>query len=219
MSYRAELIATGEYYHVMNRGVEKRSTFIDERDNQRFIEMIAYYYRSQPPTSYSQRSRIQLRKLEIHNWGHPLVEMVAYCLMPNHFHFLIKPVIDGGLATFMARLTNAYTRAFNTRYKRVGALFQGAYKAVHIESNTQLLHVCRYIHLNPIVANLVKEPAEFRWSSHKFFASGKSSLVPIDQSIILEQFSERADFAAFVNDHVDYAKTIHAYKKLLIDED
>ncbi len=219
MSYRAESIAAGEYYHVMNRGVEKRTIFLDARDYGRFLEMVAYYRRSTPPISFSKRSRIQLPKLAEHDWGKTLVEIIAYCLMPNHFHLLVRPLIDGGLATFMARLANGYTRAFNTRYTRVGPLFQGAYKAVQIESNWQLLHVCRYILLNPVVAKLIREASNYRWSSCGAFVHSNESVVPLTFEPILGQFASPTEFQAFVDDHAGYAQSLATYKRLLLEDE
>ncbi len=219
MSYRAESIAAGEYYHVMNRGVEKRLTFLDDRDYRRFIDMMGYYRRATPPTSFSQRTRIQLRKLDMHDWGDPIVEIVAYCLMPNHFHLLIRPLSDGGLATFMARLSNGYTRAFNTRNARIGPLFQGSYKAVHIQSNWQLLHVCRYIFLNPVVAKLSNDASSYHWSACGTYTQGKKPPFYLSTDPILGQFASPTEFQDFVDDHAAYAQTLATYKHLLLENE
>ncbi len=83
------------------------------------------------------------------------VEVVAYCLMPNHFHLLVKQVSEGGISKYLRQAINSYAKYFNTKYKRVGSLFQDMFRAVHIETDEQFIHVSRYIHLNPLVSYLV----------------------------------------------------------------
>jgi putative transposase len=216
MSRRDELPAVNEYYHVFNRGVEKRIVFSDDADYRRFKTICQYYLDPKPKISFSQRERIAL------DIQHPvldpagqLIEIIAYCLMPNHFHFLVRVQAERGLQEWVRKTINSYTRSFNTRWKRVGPLFQGPYKFVRITSNDQLLHVSRYIHLNPSVARLVRDPAGWEWSSMKQYC-GDVNEVWISPSVILDQVPE-SSYQGFVDDHLDYAMQIAKIKQLLID--
>lgn len=131
----------GGFYHIYNRGVEKRMIFIDGLDYKMFLSYLKNYLI--PP--YPEQVR-PVRTSKIHE----VIQLVCYCLMPNHFHLLIKQATQFGIISFMRRLTNAYTKYFNERYKRIGPLFQGRYKAVLVTEEPYLLHLTRYIHLNPI---------------------------------------------------------------------
>ncbi len=158
----------GEYYHVYNRGVEKRKIFIDQNDYQRFVlllnifngsesvnvrdlkeksEPISPIYRLRGLTS-GELSTLKLAKSE--KIKENLVDIGVYCLMPNHFHFLIKEIKEGGITDFMHKLTTGYTMYFNKRYERVGSLFQGTFKAEHADTDEYLKYLYSYIHLNPI---------------------------------------------------------------------
>lgn len=86
--------------------------------------------------------------------------------MPNHFHLLLQQIRDGGITEFISKLTNSYTRYFNIRNKRIGPLFQGEFKAVHVETDEQLIHLSRYIHLNPIVSYITKKLESYQWFSY-----------------------------------------------------
>lgn len=214
MSQR-EPIQVGGFYHVFNRGVEKRSTFEDDRDHERFLVMVDYYRLADPPISFSQRHRIQPSRLDLPR--EPLVTIVAYCLMPNHYHFLVQACTERGIEQFAGRLSNAYTRAYNTRWNRVGPLFQGRYKIEAITTNDELVHVCRYIHLNPVVARIVRDPAQYRWSSYPKLDAAWQQRSFVDDQIVLEQFPDVQAYQRFVNDHADYASQLSRLRHALID--
>src|SRR3989344_6077012 len=135
------------FYHIYNRGSEKRPIFENQRDYQRFLKTLIYYQIEGPKPRFSKFPSLAITKLDENR---KLVEILAYCLMPNHFHLLLKQVRDKGITEFLSNLSNSYTKYYNTKYNRVGHLFQSEFKAVIMESNEQLLHVSRYIHLNPL---------------------------------------------------------------------
>jgi putative transposase len=140
--------AEGEFYHVYNRGVEKRVIFLDEFDRRRFTELL-YAANSHQPIDL----RYVLRThSSIFDWdrGEPLVAIGAYCLMNNHFHILLTPLEEGGVSKFMNKLCTSYSMYFNRKYKRTGALFEGKFKAKHATSDEYLKYLFAYIHLNPI---------------------------------------------------------------------
>lgn len=147
--------------------------------------------------------------------GEPLVEALCYSLMPNHFHLLLKQDSDDGVQNFVRIVTDSYSHYFNTINERVGPLFQGQFKAVHIEDNAQLLHVSRYIHINSVVAGLVKQPQDYIWSSYQEYI--EKVLGFCSKDVILNQFKSINDYRAFVEDYIDYGKKLHKIEHLLIE--
>lgn len=132
--------APNKHYHVFNRGIEKRAIFTNTIDYQKFISTMKYYLQPQKyKETLSRRSDLEDNE----------IELLCYCLMPNHFHLLIKQNSESGLTRFMRRLSNTYVRYFNKAQKRIGALFEGKFKAILIETDEYLLHLSRYIHRNP----------------------------------------------------------------------
>src|SRR3989344_3190174 len=172
MPGRITPLVNGQFYHIYNRGTEKRNIFTQSRDYARFQKSFYYYQFQGPKPSFSKftKSDLDLFKPDPNR---KIVEVICYCLMPNHFHFLIRQLKDGGIPIFISQLSNSYTKYFNTKYERVGALFQGAFKAVLIESDEQLVHLSRYIHLNPIVSNLAKDLNHYYWSSYLEYINGQ----------------------------------------------
>ena len=135
--------------------------------------------------------------------------------MPNHFHILLKQEEESGISEFISKTLNSYTKYFNTKYNRVGPLFQGQFKAVRVESNEQLLHVHRYIHLNPIVSYLTKSLDAYRWSSYSEYIKHIKGICTKD--IILDQFSNVKAYEAFHADQIGYGQTLESIKHALID--
>lgn len=143
------------YYHIYNRGVEKRDIFLDEQDCGVFLSYIKEYLLpknegellkrlAEPTVTHSEKDKI-LKLLRLNNFATE-IKLIAYCLMPNHFHFLIKQNNASSIDKFMNSLATRYTMYFNHKYKRVGSLYQSVYKAVLIKNDDHLLHLTRYIH-------------------------------------------------------------------------
>lgn len=152
--------------------------------------------------------------------GTKLVTLLCYCYMPNHFHFLLKQNEDGGITRFLSNFTNSYTKYFNTKHKRNGPLFQGTFKAVRIEDDNQLLHVTRYIHLNPLTSYLLKEKDldSYPWSSYpEYWGNSENNLC--EKAMILSNFSSKDQYRKFISDQVEYAKSLEAIKHLVFDEE
>ncbi len=145
-------IEVGEWYHCYNRGVDKRRVFSGVADYDRFLMLM--YTASGTGKMHSSHSRAislskMLRKDRLRR-GAPLVEVGAYCLMPNHLHFVLKEVEEGGIATFMQRIFTGYTMYFNKKNGRTGALFAGSYKSKHLATDRYFKHAINYVHMNPI---------------------------------------------------------------------
>jgi putative transposase len=131
---RKIVFKTDSYYHVFNRGIERRVTFLNKREYTRVVDLLAFYQYITIPVRYSRFISLPDEKREM-CWeqmkrGGKLVEVIAYCLMPNHFHLLLRQMLEKGIATYISNFVNAYTKYFNTKHERVGPLFQGGMPAL-----------------------------------------------------------------------------------------
>lgn len=227
MSTNRKLVFTNEQiYHVFNRGIDKRPTFTDKRELDRGLLTLDFYRFIKPPVKLSRFITLtdeqQTKLLDQLKIGKKtLVNVMSYCLMPNHFHLLIKQTIDKGISTFLSNLTNSYTRYFNTKHQRIGPLFEGMFKAVRIESDEQFIHVSRYIHLNPVSSFLItpEELENYQWSSYPEFI-GKVERNFADPKPILNFFHSRKnkeEYKKFVLEQVEYARELEKIKHLTID--
>ena len=202
------------YYHIFNRGVEKRNIFEDKQDYQIF-KYYLFIYLLPLETVLAKYPQLPLR-LQARNLNGQ-VDLIAYCLMPNHFHLLLKQANKDSISRFMKQLTNAHTEYFNKKYHRDGGLVQGRFKAALINSEPLLLHISRYIHLNPLVAKLINNLQDYPWSSYlDYFSDSKYSLCKTE--IILQQFSSKDTYKQFILDQIEYAKELNKIKHLTVDE-
>lgn len=136
------------FHHVYNRGTEKRDIFMSDDDYQLFLKYL-YLLNDRDIESPAKLIRSQGEDAEKEIDHKPLVAIVSYCLMPNHFHLLLHELFEGGISKFMQRLGTAYTMYFNDKYKHSGGLFQGTFKSKLITDEEYLLKIIDYIHLNP----------------------------------------------------------------------
>jgi putative transposase len=143
---RKFVFSTGEFYHIYNRGNNKQTIFLDDRDRKRFIKLL-YACNSAKPVVFKTIQGMPLDKIEREK---TLVDIGAYCLMPNHFHILLYEKIDGGTSMFLEKLSTAYSMYFNKKYDRTGRLFEGRFRAVHADTDEYLKYLFSYIHLNPV---------------------------------------------------------------------
>jgi putative transposase len=221
---RRTILANGEYYHIFNRGIDKQPTFTVQREFERAVLTLDYYRFENLPLRLSKALQLNLdeKKKLFDNLSDELkkaVEVVTYCFMPNHFHFLLKQKENQGIKKFVSNFCNSYTRYFNTRRKgRNGPIFQGVFKSVHIEDDEQLLHLHRYIHINPVVSFVVKKEnlENYEWSSFQEYL-GKSNKEICDKEIILKQFSSIKNYRQFIFNQIDYAKKLAKIKHLLVE--
>jgi len=208
-------IAPGEYYHICNRAVNKQTIFHDTRDYFRFLFLILYF---QSPIVFQQLGRlvkdfVLSRALDIHKdevIKKRMVELVAFCIMPNHFHLIVKGLEEGSIATYMQRVLTAYSKYYNTKYEKSGHVFQGPYRAIHITSDSQLKYLSSYIHRNPReLVNWINKEDRYQWSSYQDYIGENrwGDLLLLD--IVLGQFKNKGRYHEFV-------KTSTA--KLLVEE-
>ena len=179
----------GEFYHVYNRGTEKRNIFSDNYDVARFLECMQVFNTEKPVGSLYERS---FDKLASKTRGKALVDFVAYCLNPNHFHFIMRQKVTGGISEMMKRLGAGYASYFNIKYKRTGGLFSGKYKAKHVADNDYLLHLSAYVNLNNRVHKINSPLVRSSWVEY-----GKGLNGFCKKEIILKQFRTSKDYLDF----------------------
>lgn len=212
------------YYHVFNRGIDRRDTFTNKREHDRVIDLMSFYQYTNIPLRYSRHKLLphdkQQKMLEQMKDSGKIVDVVAYSLMPNHFHLLLKQKKEKGIATYVANFINAYTKYFNTKYQRTGPLFQGVFKAVYVETEEQLVHLTRYIHLNPVASSLItpEHLPNYSWSSYPAYV-GRVDDELINQKTISMIHALVPDYEQFVKDHIAYAKELEKIKHMTFEHD
>lgn len=205
--------ANGQIYHVYNRGVDKRKIFTDDQDYLRFIHdlfefndeepALNIYYRLPQLQSYEVQPRKIARKaVRAREKRKLLVEVLVFCLMPNHYHLLLRQLKDDGVIKFMQKLGTGYTMYFNQRYGRVGSLFQGRFKAVLVNRDAHFIHLPYYIHSNPLdlefpewrnkeITNYreaVESLENYRWSSFPDYIGKKNFSSVTSREFLLRFF-------------------------------
>lgn len=223
MPYRNIPFVTNQIYHVFNRSIASQPIFIDKRDHERMLDLIGYYRFKKLPLRFSHYNRLPKEQKAEYETSfmtkvNPMLEILAYCIMPTHVHFLLRPKIDNSVSDFMRNLQNSYSKYFNTKRSRTGSLFQFMFKAVRIETDAQLVHVSRYIHLNPVTAYLVEinDLEHYKWSSFKDYISGINSFV--SKEMIASHFKSVQDHKKFVFDQSDYQRELDKIKHLLLNK-
>ncbi|MBI4999512.1 transposase [Candidatus Gottesmanbacteria bacterium] len=205
----------GEFYHLFNRGSDKRDIFLQPRDYIRLRLTFYYYQFLGPKPKFSNFAKFKLKTFKPPTET-KLIEIICYCLMSNHFHFLVRQLKDNGISIFMSQLSNSYTKYFNTKYKRIGPLLQGAYKSIRVESDEQLIHLSRYIHLNPIVSQISKNLESYQWSSYHEYMLEKGMLCSTKE--ILGFFASKVEYKKFLEDQINYGQTLELIKHHRVDE-
>ena len=181
--------------------------------------MLNYYKVENPPVRFSIFSDIKNKEsfYQRHfNSQEDLVEIIAYCFMPTHIHLILRQLKKDGISTFMRRILNSYTRYFNLKNKRKGPLWESKFKNVEVVSDEQLMHLTRYIHLNPVTANLVEDPQEWSFSSYKEYLCEKQLEENIcSYSKLLNIVPQ--DYKEFVSSRIDYQRELAGLKELFLE--
>lgn len=186
------------YYHLYNRGVEKRTIFEDAQDYGVFLSYLKEYLlpkdivslqaRLANPKTSPREKNVILKALRLNNFSEEIT-LLCYCLMPNHFHFLIHQRSADAIDGFMNSMATRYTMYFNKKYKRVGPLYQGVYKAVLVQTEEQFLHLSRYIHRNPLsLQGVALQTLSEQHSSYADYL-GRGKTAWIHQEAVLSYFS------------------------------
>jgi len=209
-------LVNGEIYHICNKSIANFGIFNNHNNASRFLQTIDYYNKEQVWTSFStvlkRKDGYQYENI-MHHRKDQLIKILSYCIMPDHYHLLFKIINEKPITKFINDIENSYTRYFNLRHNRKGPLWQSGYRAVAVTSNELLLHISRYIHLNPTTSGLVGRPEDWQYSSFKDIVSNQ---IIFDN---LKEFSikDQKKYKKFVNDNLDYQKNLKRIKKLLHD--
>lgn len=207
--------ANEEIYHIYNRGTDKRTIFEDPHDFQRFLQSLQEFNTLDPIGSIYEHSRLKKDS----SFGSPasknrqLVEVIAYCLNPNHFHLLLRQSSDNGIQKFMQRLGTGYTKYFNHKYERSGVLFQGKFKAIHVNSNEYLLHLSAYVNLNDKVHGFGSRTSKSSWEEYVGGVRKKEAVICKKQAV-LGQFKNAQGYEIFAQNTLKGIRE----KRLLQDE-
>jgi len=221
MPIRKIPLITEEYYHIYNRGFNHQKIFYSSNDYDRAYKTIQYYQYLTTPIKFSYLY-IQTPKRQKQIFDQLVqtsIDILAFCFMPNHFHFLVKQVKDKGVHLSISKFSLSYSKYFNLIHEKKGPVFEDRFKAIRIVSNEQLLHLSRYIHLNPYTASIIKDINQlpnYPYSSLKEYLSPHSfNLCSTD--FILSQFKSKQEYLNFNLDHADYQKQLHLIKDQSID--
>ena len=219
MTTRNLTFSVEEYYHIYNRGTDKRDIFCDEDDKKRFIKLL-YLANGTKPFVFRDLP-IGVPYVNIDK-GEPIVAIGAYVLMGNHFHLLIKELQEGGITKFISRVLTSYSSYFNKKYERTGGLFEGTFKATHADTDEYLKYLFAYIHLTPIKIidpgwkeNSVtdreeakKYLAKYGFSSYlEYIGISRQEGKILDKSAFPGYFTEPKDFDGYINDWLFYKTT------------
>ncbi len=192
MPYRGDAFAQGQYYHIYNRGAGKAKIFFNDGNYQYLLRLVKQYYQK---------------------YG---VTIIAYCLMPNHYHFLLRQEAEEPLSRFMQVLFNAYVQALNLQQERTGTLFEGRFKHKRVEKWEYLIILCRYIHRNPVEARLVARPEDWEYSNYREWIGLRNNELT-DKDFVQEHFHSATEYVKFVNDVEDEQKSYEKIRKYLFD--
>jgi putative transposase len=212
--------ASSHFYHIFNKSMDAASPFLDHRLAKHFVSLFWYYRSEKVRVSYSyycsasEAIRLQINE-DIDDKDNFRVDILAYCIMPNHYHILLRQNRKKGIYSFMNNISNAFTRFYNTIVQRKGPIFIPRYKSRLIHSEEQLIHVLRYIHLNPYSSGNVtslRHLEQYPFSSHIEYLQG-DKLINTSHVLSTGYFmNNRNKYRLFVNNHADYQKSLQSIK-------
>ena len=220
MSGRNHIFLTNNIYHIYNKTIEQKRIFADQEICKKFLDILTYYRSSQSLLRYSNfqnlssELKIQYEK-RIFDRRTFRISILSYCLMPTHFHLLIKQKQENGISFFISQILNSFTRYRNIKNERVGPIFLHPFKSKYIQTEEQLKHVSRYIDLNPFSSGIVKEKTEleyYSWSSFGQYLSPKNDSISETEFILSLFNNDRTRYKKFVLDNAEHQKTLEYCK-------
>jgi len=215
MRYRDyKTFTAGNYYHIFNRGNGKNDIFLDAQDYKIFTHRLL---ENLFPDSETLKvlSPLDL-KYKRKKLPPEAFSLICYCLMPNHFHLLIRQNSDVKISKLIQKLCTGYAAYFQKKYGHVGHLFQGAFKSIHIDNESYLTWLSAYIHQNPVSAYLVKDPKDYPFSSYLDYIGLRDDGL-CDKSPILSKFKSKEEYKKFVLDTESQLKAKKSIKDLMLD--
>ncbi len=221
---RKEKLAVGEIYHIFSKSIADFKIFNSNGNVLRMKYMLKYYQVVDIPCRFSKFMELKnIQKqgfIEYFNFvskeKEKIVKIIAYCIMPTHIHLILKQLKENGISNFMGNILNSYSRYFNTKYKRKGPLWEGRFKNISVKTDEQLLHLTRYIHLNPVTARLIDKPENWQASSYNEYLENSSINERICEYDKILQI-DRVSYKSFVKDRISYQRELNKIKKMLCE--
>lgn len=205
----------GGIYHVCNKSIANFAIFGSSFNRNRFINVLDYYNAIHVWTSFS--TVLKLKHYQHTNLLQQkkdgLIKILSYCIMPDHYHILFKVISDSSISKYINDIENSYTRYFNLRHSRKGPLWQSSYRSVLIKTDEQLLHVSRYINLNPSSSNIVDRPDAWEHSSYRDMIGNQS----LFQNLSEISIQSRRKYKKFVESNIEYQRNLKKIKSLLLE--
>lgn len=216
---RKDLLVSGQVYHTFSKSIAEFRIFNNIDELMRMRDIIRYYQKEKPSIKFSKfiklsKERQNNIKQESFVKKEEIVQILAYCIMPTHIHLVLKQLKDNGISIFISNILNSYSRYFNIKHKRKGPLWEGRFKSLLVADDEYLLHLTRYIHLNPVTAGLVDKTEDWEASSYNEYMSKINDRM-CDYEKILN--IEPAWYKDFVDDRASYQRELAKIKSLLID--
>ena len=218
MSSERRFFIVGQFYHIMTKSIAGYQIFRFDSDYERMLEIMQYYAYENTPVrfSYYHKFKDNKRSKNIPDFSNSdkLINIAAYCFMPTHIHLLLIPLKENSISIYIRNMLNSYTRYFNTRNNRKGPLWQGRFKSVPIENDEQLIHLTRYIHLNPTSSGIVDKPEDWEYSSYgEYIGKSGRHLCNFKDYININPES----YKEFVESRKDYQKELSIIKHLVVE--
>ena len=213
---REKQFVSGEYFHVFNKSIAGYGIFKDPSNAERYIHTLDFYNSSIVSESFSKaiRRKVYLPQNLVYLKENPLIKFISYCIMPDHYHLIIRMIKNHSLSKYINDVENSFTHFFNLKFERKGPLWQTNFKAVRIISNEQLLHGTRYVHLNPTSSGLVDKPENWEFSSYRDFITDEKILKTFVKDISIKSIG---NYKKFVEDQKDYQRKLKLIRKLMFD--
>ncbi|PIQ72096.1 hypothetical protein COY13_03345 [Candidatus Roizmanbacteria bacterium CG_4_10_14_0_2_um_filter_36_35] len=213
---RKEKFYTGNFFHIFNKSIANYTIFKDLDNCIRFFQNLGYYNQQtilERISTFLEKNKDYRPDVLLPDDRHQ-VKIISYCIMPDHYHLLVKILKESCISQYISNVENSYSHFFNIKFKRKGPLWQSRFKAVRIKNNEQLLHVSRYIHLNPTTANLANKPEEWIFSSYREIINNPKIL---KEKITEISISNNLLYKRFVENNIDYQRKLKLIKKLVLE--
>lgn len=217
---RKNPLVNGHVYHIISRSIAGYKVFPDKIAYRRFINTLQFYNLVNIKLKFSKFDMLTIdhKQQLLDNYGDKKhVDIVCFSIMPTHIHLVVRQCRDNGIFVVMRNLLNSYSRYFNTRFRRKGPLWDSHFNNILVADDDQLLHLTRYVHLNPVSAGLVDKPEGWIWSSYReYIGELKESERICNYKDLID--INQIEYQKFVNDRISYQKEISKIKRLLLDD-
>lgn len=223
MPRRKTPLINNQFYHIFNRTIDGKEIFTNKKIVKRALTTLFYYQYQNPPLRLSyflEKSKEEQEKIweTLKQKNEKLIEIIAYCLMPNHYYLKIKQLVNNGISVFISKFQNSFTKFFNTLTNLSGHLFESQFKAKIILNEEELIHINRYIHLNPYTSFLIKNIEDLK----NYFASSLPEYLDekrgfCEKSLVLSHFKNLNDYWQFIRNQADYQRKLNQIKHLTFE--